>query len=195
MRSSDGASWLHVLEFYKCFQTFKCVDAIILFAAAQVLYLVPSARLLVLCCLFSPHLIAWCWSNNFVFRSKAWKALFQKIRLGLLLFLIAFWLNNLYLPVTWNDSPAVRKTVFKILHPSDWASTVCSTLPLCVLQGELVTASKAIIEKEYQPKVIVSKQGPNPFNKLTDQELDEYRKEVEQKQKGTEGNCDDFRKS
>uniref|UniRef100_A0AAQ4QWP6 Alpha-adducin n=1 Tax=Gasterosteus aculeatus aculeatus TaxID=481459 RepID=A0AAQ4QWP6_GASAC len=53
-------------------------------------------------------------------------------------------------------------------------------------QGELVTASKAIIEKEYQPKVIVSKQGPNPFNKLTDQELDAYRKEVEQKQKGPE---------
>ncbi|XP_045923703.1 alpha-adducin isoform X1 [Micropterus dolomieu] len=53
-------------------------------------------------------------------------------------------------------------------------------------QGELVTASKAIIEKEYQPKVIVSKQGPNPFTKLTDQELEDYRKEVEQKQKGTE---------
>ncbi|KAM9307369.1 alpha-adducin isoform 5-T6 [Pholidichthys leucotaenia] len=53
-------------------------------------------------------------------------------------------------------------------------------------QGELVTASKAIIEKEYQPKVIVSKQGPNPFTKLTDQELEEYRREVEQKQKGTE---------
>ncbi|XP_061589626.1 alpha-adducin isoform X1 [Cololabis saira] len=53
-------------------------------------------------------------------------------------------------------------------------------------QGELVTASKAIIEKEYQPKVVVSKQGPNPFNKLTDQELDEYRREVEQKQKGGE---------
>lgn len=50
-----------------------------------------------------------------------------------------------------------------------------------------MTASKAIIEKEYQPKVIVSKQGPNPFTKLTDQELEEYRKEVEQKQKGTEG--------
>lgn len=65
---------------------------------------------------------------------------------------------------------------------------VCSlSLSLCVLKGELVTASKAIIEKEYQPKVIVSKQGPNPFNKLTDQELDAYRKEVEQKQKGPEG--------
>ncbi|XP_063334475.1 alpha-adducin isoform X18 [Pelmatolapia mariae] len=53
-------------------------------------------------------------------------------------------------------------------------------------QGELVTASKAIIEKEYQPKVIVSKQGPNPFTKLTDQELEEYRREVEFKQKGGE---------
>ncbi len=57
-----------------------------------------------------------------------------------------------------------------------------------VLQGELVTASKAIIEKEYQPRVIVSKTGPNPFNKLTDQDLDEYRREVELKQKGPEGN-------
>ncbi|XP_043918849.1 alpha-adducin isoform X7 [Protopterus annectens] len=53
-------------------------------------------------------------------------------------------------------------------------------------QGELVTASKAIIEKEYQPKVIVSTAGPNPFNKFTDQELEEYRKEVERKQKDTE---------
>ncbi|XP_036443499.1 alpha-adducin isoform X10 [Colossoma macropomum] len=53
-----------------------------------------------------------------------------------------------------------------------------------IWHGELVTASKAIIEKEYQPRVIVSKTGPNPFNKLTDQELEEYRKEVELKQKG-----------
>ncbi|XP_048021201.1 alpha-adducin isoform X12 [Megalobrama amblycephala] len=55
------------------------------------------------------------------------------------------------------------------------------------VQGELVTASKAIIEKEYQPRVIVSKTGPNPFNKFTDQDLEEYRKEVELKQKGPEG--------
>uniref|UniRef100_A0A8C7YS28 Alpha-adducin n=1 Tax=Oryzias sinensis TaxID=183150 RepID=A0A8C7YS28_9TELE len=58
---------------------------------------------------------------------------------------------------------------------------------LCASSGELVTASKAIIEKEYQPKVIISKQGPNPFTKLTDQELEEYRREVEQKHKGGEG--------
>ncbi|KAG8591268.1 hypothetical protein GDO81_000110 [Engystomops pustulosus] len=55
-----------------------------------------------------------------------------------------------------------------------------------IAQGELITASKAIIEKEYQPKVIVSTTGPNPFNKLTDRELEEYRKEVERKQKDAE---------
>ncbi|XP_042107638.2 alpha-adducin isoform X11 [Ovis aries] len=53
-------------------------------------------------------------------------------------------------------------------------------------KGELVTASKAIIEKEYQPHVIVSTTGPNPFNTLTDRELEEYRREVERKQKGPE---------
>ncbi|XP_046723413.1 alpha-adducin isoform X2 [Silurus meridionalis] len=56
-----------------------------------------------------------------------------------------------------------------------------------IWHGELVTASKAIIEKEYQPRVIVTKTGPNPFNKFTDQELEEYRREVELKQKGEEG--------
>uniref|UniRef100_A0AAZ3RNF2 Alpha-adducin n=1 Tax=Oncorhynchus tshawytscha TaxID=74940 RepID=A0AAZ3RNF2_ONCTS len=53
--------------------------------------------------------------------------------------------------------------------------------------GELVTASKAIIEKEYQPRVIINKKGPNPFNKQYDQELEDYRKEVELKQKGPDG--------
>lgn len=59
------------------------------------------------------------------------------------------------------------------------------------VQGELVTASKAIIEKEYQPRVIVNKTGPNPFNKLTDQELDEYRREVELKQKVPEAQVEE----
>ncbi|XP_010640044.1 alpha-adducin isoform X3 [Fukomys damarensis] len=59
-----------------------------------------------------------------------------------------------------------------------------------LVQGELVTASKAIIEKEYQPHVIVSTAGPNPFNTLTDRELEEYRREVERKQKGSEENLD-----
>ncbi|XP_073503594.1 alpha-adducin isoform X12 [Phyllobates terribilis] len=56
-----------------------------------------------------------------------------------------------------------------------------------VRKGELITASKAIIEKEYQPRVIVGMAGPNPFNKLTDRELEEYRKEVERKQRDAEG--------
>ncbi|KAK7131656.1 hypothetical protein R3I94_016699 [Phoxinus phoxinus] len=59
------------------------------------------------------------------------------------------------------------------------------------VQGELVTASKAIIEKEYQPRVVVSKTGPNPFNKFTDQDLEEYRKEVELKQKVPEAQVDE----
>ncbi|KAM6150880.1 alpha-adducin isoform 1-T1 [Erethizon dorsatum] len=62
-----------------------------------------------------------------------------------------------------------------------------------LVQGELVTASKAIIEKEYQPHVIVSTAGPNPFHALTDRELEEYRREVERKQKGSEENLDDSR--
>ncbi|XP_043085771.1 alpha-adducin isoform X2 [Puntigrus tetrazona] len=62
-----------------------------------------------------------------------------------------------------------------------------------IWHGELVTASKAIIEKEYQPRVIVSKTGPNPFNKLTDQELEEYRREVELKQKGPEEQVEESR--
>ena len=75
-----------------------------------------------------------------------------------------------------------------------WDVSSLSAFLLCVLKGELVTASKAIIENEYQPKVIVSKQGPNPFTKLTDQELEEYRKEVEQKQKGPEGKGEEKRR-
>lgn len=50
-----------------------------------------------------------------------------------------------------------------------------------------MTASKAIIEKEYQPHVIVSTTGPNPFNTLTDRELEEYRREVERKHRGPPG--------
>ncbi|XP_071030105.1 alpha-adducin-like isoform X15 [Oncorhynchus clarkii lewisi] len=57
-------------------------------------------------------------------------------------------------------------------------------------KGELVTASKAIIEKEYQPRVIINKKGPNPFNKQYDQELEDYRKEVELKQKGLDDSSD-----
>ncbi|XP_005208288.1 alpha-adducin isoform X2 [Bos indicus x Bos taurus] len=64
---------------------------------------------------------------------------------------------------------------------------------LSLRKGELVTASKAIIEKEYQPHVIVSTTGPNPFTTLTDRELEEYRREVARKQKGPEENLDQAR--
>ncbi|XP_054437857.1 alpha-adducin isoform X2 [Pteronotus mesoamericanus] len=63
--------------------------------------------------------------------------------------------------------------------------------PLSFRKGELVTASKAIIEKEYQPHVIVSTAGPNPFTALTDQELEEYRREVELKNKGAAESLDE----
>ncbi|XP_060102118.1 alpha-adducin isoform X2 [Heteronotia binoei] len=75
------------------------------------------------------------------------------------------------------------------LDPTEQASSPAK--PLSVRKGELVTASKAIIEKEYQPRVIVSTTGPNPFNKLTDRELEEYRKEVERKQKQSEEDSED----
>ncbi|XP_063313777.1 alpha-adducin isoform X3 [Pelobates fuscus] len=63
---------------------------------------------------------------------------------------------------------------------------------LSVYKGELVTASKAIIEKEYQPRVVVSTTGPNPFNKFTDREFEEYRKEVERKQKSADDGFSEY---
>ncbi|XP_028942677.1 alpha-adducin isoform X3 [Antrostomus carolinensis] len=77
------------------------------------------------------------------------------------------------------------------LDPTEQAFSPAKSLSF--RKGELVTASKAIIEKEYQPKVIVSTTGPNPFNKLTDRELEEYRKEVERKQKGPDEPSEDGR--
>ncbi|OWK13618.1 hypothetical protein Celaphus_00017280 [Cervus elaphus hippelaphus] len=98
-------------------------------------------------------------------------------------------------------SLSFRKSFWKAAQPSAEEFGRWSFLPVeqdpAVLylddQGELVTASKAIIEKEYQPHVIVSTTGPNPFNTLTDRELEEYRREVERKQKGPEENLDEPR--
>ncbi|XP_059381739.1 alpha-adducin isoform X3 [Carassius carassius] len=87
----------------------------------------------------------------------------------------------------WHDAPLSDCTdSIDGIDPSESFSPSRS-----IRKGELVTASKAIIEKEYQPRVIVSKTGPNPFNKLTDQELDEYRREVELKQKGPEAQVEE----
>ncbi|XP_076019717.1 alpha-adducin isoform X2 [Genypterus blacodes] len=74
----------------------------------------------------------------------------------------------------------------KTAGPQSQVLCASTTVERTYTQGELVTASKAIIEKEYQPRVIVTKQGPNPFTKLTDRDMEEYRKEVELKQKGLE---------
>ncbi|KAM5283774.1 alpha-adducin isoform 2-T10 [Hipposideros larvatus] len=99
---------------------------------------------------------------------------------------------NLFVPLNTNPKE-VQETRNKIREQNlqDIKTAGPQSQVLCgvvmdrsLVQGELVTASKAIIEKEYQPHVIVSTTGPNPFNTLTDRELEEYRREVERKQKG-----------
>ncbi|XP_063166654.1 alpha-adducin isoform X3 [Candoia aspera] len=77
------------------------------------------------------------------------------------------------------------------LDPTEQAFSPAKSVS--VRKGELVTASKAIIEKEYQPRVIISTTGPNPFHKLSDRELEEYRREVERKQRRSEDDSEDGR--
>ncbi|XP_025968501.1 alpha-adducin isoform X4 [Dromaius novaehollandiae] len=101
---------------------------------------------------------------------------------------------NLFVPLNTNPKEVqemrnkIREQNLQDIKTAGPQSQVLSGVVVdrSLVQGELVTASKAIIEKEYQPRVIVSTTGPNPFNKLTDRELEEYRKEVERKQKGPE---------
>ncbi|XP_069712536.1 alpha-adducin isoform X4 [Phaenicophaeus curvirostris] len=101
---------------------------------------------------------------------------------------------NLFVPLNTNPKEVqemrnkIREQNLQDIKTAGPQSQVLSGVVVdrSLVQGELVTASKAIIEKEYQPKVIVSTTGPNPFNKLTDRELEEYRKEIERKQKGPE---------
>ncbi|XP_068799599.1 alpha-adducin isoform X12 [Struthio camelus] len=103
---------------------------------------------------------------------------------------------NLFVPLNTNPKEVqemrnkIREQNLQDIKTAGPQSQVLSGVVVdrSLVQGELVTASKAIIEKEYQPRVIVSTTGPNPFNKLTDRELEEYRKEVERKQKGPEDN-------
>ncbi|NWV12171.1 ADDA protein, partial [Ptilonorhynchus violaceus] len=108
---------------------------------------------------------------------------------------------NLFVPLNTNPKEVqemrnkIREQNLQDIKTAGPQSQVLSGVVVdrSLVQGELVTASKAIIEKEYQPKVIVSTTGPNPFNKLTDRELEEYRKEVERKQKGPEESSEDGR--
>ncbi|NXF49987.1 ADDA protein, partial [Oceanites oceanicus] len=108
---------------------------------------------------------------------------------------------NLFVPLNTNPKEVqemrnkIREQNLQDIKTAGPQSQVLSGVVVdrSLVQGELVTASKAIIEKEYQPKVVVSTTGPNPFNKLTDRELEEYRKEVERKQKGPEEPSEDGR--
>ncbi|XP_061440679.1 alpha-adducin isoform X2 [Rhineura floridana] len=106
--------------------------------------------------------------------------------------------QNLFVPLNTNPKEVqemrnkIREQNLQDIKTAGPQSQVLSGVVVdrSLVQGELVTASKAIIEKEYQPRVIVSTTGPNPFNKLTDQELEEYRREVERKQKQSEDSED-----
>ncbi|XP_005424783.1 alpha-adducin isoform X1 [Geospiza fortis] len=108
---------------------------------------------------------------------------------------------NLFVPLNTNPKEVqemrnkIREQNLQDIKTAGPQSQVLSGVVVdrSLVQGKLVTASKTIIEKEYQPKVIVSTTGPNPFNKLTDRELEEYRKEVERKQKGPEEPSEDGR--
>ncbi|XP_060634019.2 alpha-adducin isoform X9 [Anolis sagrei] len=109
--------------------------------------------------------------------------------------------QNLFVPLNTNPKEVqemrnkIREQNLQDIKTAGPQSQVLSGVVVdrSLVQGELVTASKAIIEKEYQPRVIVSTAGPNPFNKFTDKELEEYRKEVERKQRQTEEDSEDAR--
>ncbi|XP_049742582.1 alpha-adducin isoform X2 [Elephas maximus indicus] len=108
---------------------------------------------------------------------------------------------NLFVPLNTNPKEVqemrnkIREQNLQDIKTAGPQSQVLSGVMMdrSLVQGELVTASKAIIEKEYQPHVIVSTTGPNPFNVLTDRELEEYRREVERKHRGSEENVDETR--
>ncbi|XP_007435425.1 alpha-adducin isoform X2 [Python bivittatus] len=109
--------------------------------------------------------------------------------------------QNLFVPLNTNPKEVqemrnkIREQNLQDIKTAGPQSQVLSGVVMdrSLVQGELVTASKAIIEKEYQPRVIVSTTGPNPFHKLTDRELEEYRREVERKQRQSEEDSEDGR--
>ncbi|XP_045038851.1 alpha-adducin isoform X5 [Desmodus rotundus] len=106
---------------------------------------------------------------------------------------------NLFVPLNTNPKEVqemrnkIREQNLQDIKTAGPQSQVLSGVMMdrSLIQGELVTASKAIIEKEYQPHAIVSTTGPNPFTSLTDQELEEYRREVERKHKGPAESVDE----
>ncbi|XP_063166660.1 alpha-adducin isoform X9 [Candoia aspera] len=109
--------------------------------------------------------------------------------------------QNLFVPLNTNPKEVqemrnkIREQNLQDIKTAGPQSQVLSGVVVdrSLVQGELVTASKAIIEKEYQPRVIISTTGPNPFHKLSDRELEEYRREVERKQRRSEDDSEDGR--
>ncbi|XP_078668377.1 alpha-adducin-like isoform X1 [Branchiostoma floridae x Branchiostoma belcheri] len=66
-----------------------------------------------------------------------------------------------------------------ILHGMPWAATASGD------QVVVHAGSKGIIQQEFQDEFVFPMlQSPNPFEKMTEKELEEYRKEVEKKQRG-----------
>ncbi|CAH1258302.1 ADD1 [Branchiostoma lanceolatum] len=66
-----------------------------------------------------------------------------------------------------------------ILHGMPWAATASGD------QVVVHAGSKGIIQQEFQDEFVFPMlQSPNPFEKMTEKELQEYRKEVEKKQRG-----------
>ncbi|XP_035674820.1 alpha-adducin-like isoform X1 [Branchiostoma floridae] len=69
-----------------------------------------------------------------------------------------------------------------ILHGMPWAATASGD------QVVVHAGSKGIIQQEFQDEFVFPMlQSPNPFEKMTEKELEEYRKEVEKKQRGVGG--------
>ena len=62
--------------------------------------------------------------------------------------------------------------------------------PVCLAQVVLVgAASKGIIQRNYQHNATVYKTpyAKNPFDQVTDEDLEEYKRFVDQKSRGTSG--------
>lgn len=68
-------------------------------------------------------------------------------------------------------------------------ATISGTGEQVVLVG---AASKGIIQRGFQHNAMVYKTpyAKNPFDAVTDQELDQYKREIERKQKGDPCECD-----
>lgn len=76
-----------------------------------------------------------------------------------------------------------KERIFNFLTANFQDATISGTGEQVVLVG---AASKGIIQRGFQHNAMVYKTpyAKNPFDAVTDQELDQYKKDVERKQKG-----------